>query len=82
MKRYYTVVFPAGKPQASKRYRQTLAVIRKNPKAGSRSQSVDSLHEYPITNTPFTFVYQVTKTEIRIVNVKDQRSNKRIRRPA
>ncbi len=81
MKRYYESIFPAGKPQAAKRYRNALAVIRNNPKAGAPSEVVDSLREHPIPNTPFTLIYQLTKTEIRILHVKDQRSNKSIRRP-
>ena len=76
MKRYYQTVFPAGKPQAAKRYRNALAVIRNNPRAGAPSEVVDSLREHPIPNTPFTLVYQITKSEIRILYVKDQRSNK------
>ncbi len=76
MKRYYQTVFPAGKPQAAKRYRNALAIIRNNPRAGAPSEVVDSLREHPIPNTPFTLVYQITKSEIRILYVKDQRSNK------
>ncbi|MCP4184591.1 MAG: type II toxin-antitoxin system RelE/ParE family toxin [Hyphomicrobiales bacterium] len=81
MKRYYDTVFPAGKLQAAKRYRNALAVIRDNPKAGAPSEVVDSLREHPIPNTPFRRIYQLTGTEIRILHVKDQRSNKPIRRP-
>ena len=76
MKRCYQTVFPAGKSQAAKRYRNALAVIRNNPRAGAPSEVVDSLREHPIPNTPFTLVYQITKSEIRILYVKDQRSNK------
>jgi plasmid stabilization system protein ParE len=81
MKRYYQTVFPAGKPKAAKRYRNALAVIRNNPKAGVPSEVVDTLREHPILNTPFTLIYQLTETEIRILYVKDQRSNKFLHRP-
>ncbi|NOX74771.1 MAG: hypothetical protein GXP03_14515 [Alphaproteobacteria bacterium] len=80
MKRYYETVLPAGKPQAAKRYRNALAIVRDNPKAGAPSEVVEKLREHPIPNTPFTFIYQLTKTEIRILHVRDQRSSKLIRR--
>ena len=56
MKRYYQTVFPAGKPQAAKRYRNAAAIIRNNPKAGAPSEVVNSLREHPIPNTPFTLI--------------------------
>ncbi len=82
MKRYYQTIFPAGKPQAARRYRNALAVIRDNPRAGAPSEVVDSLREYVIPNTPFTLIYQLTETEIRILHVKDQRSKKPIHHPS
>ena len=81
MKRYYETVFPAGKPQAAKRYRNALAIIRNNPKAGAPSDVIDTLREHPIPNTPFTLIYYLTKKEICIIHVRDQRSNRSIRRP-
>lgn len=81
MKRYYQTVFPAGKSNAAKRFGNTLDVIRNNPKAGAPSEVVEHLREHPIANTPFTLIYHLAKSEIRILHVKDQRSNKPIRRP-
>lgn len=81
MKTYYETVFPAGKAQSSRNFRQSLAVIRNNPQAGKRSEIIPTLREHPISKTPFTLVYLPKQQEILIVHIKDQRSNRQMTLP-
>lgn len=75
-KRYYTKVFPEGKANADRQFLAIKKALLENPRIGQVSETHPSLREFPIKNIPFTVVYDLTETEIRVLRLKDQRSGK------
>lgn len=81
MRQYYRDIFPEGKKNAAKHYRNAMANLKENHLIGSLSEAVPELREYPIARTPFSLVYHLHPDEIRILQVKDQRSSRATRLP-
>jgi|TARA_R100000935_G_scaffold57366_1_gene91169 toxin ParE1/3/4 len=81
MRKYYRDIFPEGKKNAARHYRSAMANLEENPLIGSPSEAVPELREYPIARTPFSLTYQLRRDEIRILQVKDQRSARPTRIP-
>lgn len=74
-KRYYVSVFRDGQENANRRYLATLSTLRKNPMIGHPSEAVYGARELHISRTPFSFLYRVTRNEIEVLRVFDNRSN-------
>ncbi len=73
--RYYTEVFPEGKAHADRRFLAVQTLLKSNPRAGHESEIVPGAREFPVPQTPFTYVYQIRDDRIEIMLVADNRSN-------
>ncbi len=75
-KRYYTKVFPDGKPKADKQFTSLKKNLLEKPFIGHKSEMFPHLLEFHIPKIPFTIIYEVRETEIRILRLRDQRSGR------
>lgn len=75
-KRYYMRVFPEGKPNADKQFLSMKKNLLAKPLIGHKSEMFPQLLEYHIPKIPFTVIYDVRETEIRILRLRDQRSGR------
>lgn len=71
---YYEDVFPEGRKRANERYLGARRALATNPYIGTPEEN-GKTRKFPITGTPFHFVYRVGKDRIEILRVKDGRSN-------
>ena len=74
-KRYYVSVSPEGKSKAVKQFLAILNLLKSNPRMGEYSTEHENVREYPVLQTPFTFVYRIREDRIEILRVADNRSN-------
>jgi plasmid stabilization system protein ParE len=72
---YYETVFSAGAKHAEEQVEKSLELLRHNPFIG-HSLEEKGTRELPISRTPFSLVYRVTREHIEIISVLDQRSNR------
>jgi plasmid stabilization system protein ParE len=75
VRKYYNEVFPAGRSNARSQLRKTETLISENPFVGHFSETVTGAREFHISRTPFSFLYRVTKENIEVMRVIDNRSN-------
>ena len=70
---YYERIFPEGAARARERVRAVEAVLIDNPRAGRPTHRED-VRRFPVTRTPFAFVYRVTAERIEVLRVLDTRA--------
>jgi plasmid stabilization system protein ParE len=73
--RYYTGVFPKGKASADRRFLGVQTLLKSNPRAGHQSEFVPGAREFPVPQTPFSFVYQIKEDRIEVLRVANNRSD-------
>lgn len=71
---YYEDIFPEGRKRANERYLGARRALATNPFLGT-PQVDGKTRKFPVSGTPFHFVYRVGKDRIEILRVKDGRSN-------
>lgn len=71
---YYRSVFPEGKQKANAHFRALRRNLQENPEIGHPSEIVAGALEFPLIRTPFTVLYRVTRTEVQVLRVYDQRN--------
>jgi plasmid stabilization system protein ParE len=75
---YYQRSFAEGRVKAVAHYLQTKAVLKGNPNIGHPSEE-DGLREFPISRTPFVFIYRVRGSDIEIVRLWDNRAKRPVK---
>ena len=73
--RYYTSVFPEGKALTDRRFLAVQTLLKTNPRARHESEIVPGAREFPVPQTPFGFVYQISDDRIEVLRVVDNRSD-------
>ena len=69
-RKYYAVVFPAGRKNAAKHYMHAVTNLQQNPMIGQAIEGT-SARKLVINRTPFTIIYRVYQNEIRVYRVLD-----------
>jgi plasmid stabilization system protein ParE len=72
--RYYGYVFTEGARQAGGQYLTCRKILRENPFIGHKIEDSD-YREFPITRTPFVFVYRIRGEEVQVLRIWDARGN-------
>jgi toxin ParE1/3/4 len=74
-KRYYTEVFPQGRAKADQQFLATKRLLRENPRIGNPFELVEGAREFPVSRTPFAFLYFVRDENIEVLRIVDNRSD-------
>lgn len=72
---YYTAVFPEGEAKAQQQLINLCQLLEANPYMGQTGK-VEGTRRMNIPKTPFTLIYQVTKEDIEVLRLRDQRQGK------
>ncbi|MEO1745313.1 MAG: type II toxin-antitoxin system RelE/ParE family toxin [Pseudomonadota bacterium] len=70
--KYYHEAFPDGDANAKRAYFATKQLLKEHPFAGVRLEGTQ-FREIQVSRTPFAFIYRVTREEIQIIRVWDNR---------
>lgn len=71
---YYSNIFRAGSEHATTQYIKAVATLSRHPYVG-RPVNGTELRSYSIPRLPFAIIYRVTRDNIEVVRVWDQRSD-------
>lgn len=74
-KRYYVSVFPQGRSKADKQFLALQKALKANPFIGHPSDITEGTREFPVLQTPFSFIYRVREDRIEILRVIDNRAD-------
>ena len=72
---YYSRIFREGGKNAATRYKATKKALAAYPAIGQESDE-PGLRELPIPKTPFSIIYRITDSEIQVLRLWDQRSQR------
>jgi len=70
---YYTQVFPEGSEKALSKFDAMAEILKVNPFVGSKTKG--EVRKLTIPKTPFSYIYQVTATQIEILRIWDDRKD-------
>jgi plasmid stabilization system protein ParE len=70
---YYGSVFPEGKIRAKEQFRKVRAAIASNPCIGVEIDLGESVREFHVPKTPFSYLYRIKKDRIEIMRIFDNR---------
>lgn len=70
---YYRSIFPAGNQNARASIKSLQKLLAANPYIGHTSETHKGALEFPVRNTPFSLIYRVTKTQIEVLRLWDER---------
>ena len=70
---YYTQIFPEGSQKALSKFDAIAEILVLNPFIGRKIK--DGVRILTIPKTPFSYIYQVTTTQIEILRIWDDRKN-------
>ncbi len=73
-KTYYMRRFPEGRRNADTQFLKVKALLVANPFLGHPVENVDGARAYPVSRTPFSFIYRVKGDTIEVLRVLDGRS--------
>lgn len=76
MRTYYAHIFPDGAKRAAEQYRRACGVMIDNPLVGRPVEEMESVREFSIPRTPFSFIYRIVDDRIEILRVWDQRGDR------
>ncbi len=72
---YYLTVFPEGASNGYEQMDAALQMLKGNPYVGKPTDEID-VREVQVTRTPFSLIYRVTKLNIEIIRVWDNRGDR------
>lgn len=75
MRRYYESVFPDGQQKAQKQFYLVQMTLMENPFIGHETHK-KSIREFPISKTPFSFIYRVCHDRLEILRIWDERRSR------
>ena len=75
MRHYYEAIFPEGRVKAQNQFRSVEKLLLANPFIGHETHRED-VREFSIPNTPFSFIYRATNTQLQILRVWDERGDR------
>lgn len=74
---YYRSVFPEGSQSARQHLKAAQTLLAANPYVGHPSDGRQDVRELTIARTPFTLIYRVTRAQIEILRLWDNRQGSR-----
>ncbi len=71
---YYTHVFPEGSVKALRKFDAMAEILSVNPFIGKKITG--KVRKLTIPKTPFSYIYQITSTQIEILRIWDDRKTR------
>ncbi len=73
MLKYYERVFPSGRKNGLKKYKEAKTLLRENPLSGHEFDEIEGVRELKIPKTPFSIIYTLRDDIIYVIDIRDQR---------